>query len=50
MTYEAYLIRRAIGFWHVGSRLPLNLFAEMLAAGLDVEEIEYQYTERYNDE
>jgi hypothetical protein len=50
MTYEAYLIRRATGYWSTGDRLPIVLFAEMLAAGLDVSEIETQYMEQYDDE
>lgn len=49
MTYTAYLIRHAFAHWDRGDRLPIDLFAEMLGAGLDVQEIEYQYNMELND-
>jgi hypothetical protein len=39
-TYHEHLITRAQSHWAVGHRLPVDLFAEMLSAGLDVEELE----------
>lgn len=45
MTYTEHLIQKAEGFWADNGRLPINLFYDMLEAGLDVETIERKYKE-----
>lgn len=47
MKYTEHLILRARQFWQFGEALPLTLFAEMNAAGLDVETLEGQYLETH---
>lgn len=43
MTYSDHLIRKADTFWSQGQRLPIDLFAELIAAGLDVHTLELQH-------
>lgn len=43
MTLVEWLIRRARHYWDKGQQIPVNLFAEMIGAGLDVEALERQY-------
>jgi hypothetical protein len=38
-----FLLRRATAFWNRGQRLPLDLFYQLLGAGLDVEALEAQH-------
>lgn len=37
------LIDRAMAYWDVGACIPLDLFADMLGAGLDVETLETKH-------
>jgi len=37
------LVRRARGFWERNEQLPLDLFAEMVELGVDVETLEQRY-------
>lgn len=45
MTLSEWLIKRARRYWVVGAQLPLDLFYEMLSAGLDVSALEEQFIE-----
>jgi hypothetical protein len=40
MRYGEHLLARAMFFWDRGERLPIDLFSEMLSAGLDVDALE----------
>ena len=43
MTLIEWLIRRARKFWDHGKNIPMDLFAEMNSAGLDVQSLENKY-------
>lgn len=43
MNAYAYLLRRASVFWNCGQHLPLDLFYQMLGAGLDVDALERKH-------
>lgn len=43
MTLIDWLIRRARKFWDIGDQIPIDLFAEMRSAGLDVNTLERRY-------
>jgi hypothetical protein len=43
MTYTDSLISQAARYWNRGEYLPIDLFAEMLGMGLDVEALERNY-------
>jgi hypothetical protein len=43
MNAREHLLRRATAFWNRGQRLPLDLFYQLLGAGLDVEALEAQH-------
>jgi hypothetical protein len=43
VTHRDFLICRARPYWERGHSLPLDLFAEMVSAGLDVVSLEEQY-------
>jgi hypothetical protein len=45
MTLTEHLLRRSQVYWDVGSPVPIDLFYEMLAAGLDVDALEKQHKE-----
>lgn len=40
MNQSEWLIARATQYWDLGQQLPLDLFSELLSAGLDVEALE----------
>jgi hypothetical protein len=43
MTLSDFLVRQARAFWDRGERLPLDLFAQLNSAGLDVDALERTY-------
>jgi hypothetical protein len=43
MNLQDHLLRRAQAFWDRGQQLPLDLFYQLLGAGLDVEALEAQH-------
>jgi phage-related baseplate assembly protein len=43
MTESEFLIRQAQAYWSQGQRLPLDLFANLISAGLDVDALERRY-------
>jgi hypothetical protein len=43
MKYHDWLLRRANRYWRKGESLPLDLFMELVGAGLDVEALEKQH-------
>ncbi len=43
MTLIDWLVYRAQHYWERGNQIPLDLFAEMQAEGLDVVSLERQY-------
>lgn len=43
MSYHDHLIHRASLHWAAGNSLPIDLFSEMLSAGLDVEALEAKH-------
>ena len=43
MTHSEFLIARAQPYWLRGQSLPIDLFAEMQAEGLDVVALEGKY-------
>lgn len=43
MSASEYLIRQARNYWEKGERLPLDLFARFISAGLDVDALERKY-------
>jgi hypothetical protein len=45
MTLSEHLLRRSQAYWDVGSPVPIDLFYEMLGAGLDVDALEKQHKE-----
>lgn len=49
MTHPEFLERQARRYWAQGQQLPLDLFYNMLANGLDVGALEREY-QKENDE
>jgi hypothetical protein len=43
MTHQEWLIQRARTYWENDENLPLDLFAEMNSAGINVEEAENEF-------
>lgn len=43
MNANEYLLRQARPFWDRGEPLPIDLFARLLSAGLDVEALERKH-------
>lgn len=43
MDYDSPTFSKAMTYWENGEPLPLDLFAELLAEGYDVQELEAQY-------
>jgi hypothetical protein len=42
-TYQEHLIARAQRHWSQGRQLPVDLFAKLIAEGLDVVALEHQH-------
>lgn len=40
MTHADFLIHQATRYWNRGEHLPIDLFAQLIAAGLDVDALE----------
>ncbi len=48
MTYQEWLVQRAISYWENDENLPLDLFAEMVSAWIDVDAEENNFA--FNNE
>lgn len=49
MTHIEYLLLKASIYWSAGSRLPLDLFAEMMSIGIDVGAAEEKFNQEEQD-
>lgn len=47
MNYYDHLVMRARSYWGNEQELPLELFSEMLAVGIDVQAEEEKYKDHY---
>lgn len=43
MTHPEFLLRQAEDYWNNGHHLPIDLFARMISAGLDVDALERKH-------
>lgn len=47
MNYYDHLVMRARSYWGNDQELPLELFSEMIAVGIDVQTEEEKYNDSY---